>query len=106
MTEKNLQANGGGLRGQKRVPPLVYVRYLDHVLFKDMDPAAYSNPFTRETIGWLAGENERAIQVVWERQIGGGATRQKATGLVILKSDIIERKFLNDKEEGKHDVYK
>jgi hypothetical protein len=55
----------GGLGG-----PIVYVRYLDHVLFKDMDPAACSEPFVRGTVGRLASENERAIQVIWERQAG------------------------------------
>ena len=77
--------------------PIVYVRYLDHVLFKDMDPGAYSEPFVRETVGWLASENERAIQVIWERQVGGGATRQRATGLVVLKADILELKRLEDR---------
>jgi len=77
--------------------PLVYVRYLDHVLFKDMDPGAYSEPFVRETVGWLASENERAIQLIWERQLGEGATRQRATGLVILKANILELKHLNDR---------
>ena len=76
--------------------PLVYVRYLDHVLFKDMDPGAYSEPFIRETVGWLASENERAIQLIWERQLGEGATRQRATGLVILKADILELKRLGE----------
>jgi hypothetical protein len=50
--------------------PIVYVRYLDHVLFKDMDPAACSEPFVRGTVGRLASENEGAIQVIWERQAG------------------------------------
>ena len=31
---------------------LVYIRYRDHVLFKDVDPSLY-RPFIRETIGWL-----------------------------------------------------
>ena len=60
-----------------------------------MNPATFTEPFTHETIGWLAGENDRAIQVVWERQIGDGPTRQKATGLTILRSDILEMRRLD-----------
>ena len=79
----------------------VYVRYRDHVLFKDMDPEAFSAPFIRETIGWLEGENDNSIQVVWERSAGANTpekAKQKATGLVIMKSSILEMRKLN----GRH----
>ena len=72
---------------------IVYVRYLDHVLFKDMDPNAYAKSFTREAIGWLDYEDGDCIRLVWERfaepNPRGGA-RQRATGLVILKRAILE----------------
>lgn len=73
--------------------PIVYVRYLDHVLFKDMDPNAYAEPFAREAIGWLDHENNESIRLVWERFAEPnpqGDSEQKATGLVILKSAILE----------------
>lgn len=76
----------------------IYVRYRDHVLFKDMDPEAFSAPFIRETIGWLEGENDNSIQVVWERSAGANTpekAKQKATGLVIMKSSILEMLKLN-----------
>lgn len=92
MTEKILRANGEGLRKQKQAP-LVYVRYLDHVLFKDVDPGAFSRPFTRETIGWLDHEDDHCIRIVWERFAGVDPQekmKQKATGLLIMKSSILE----------------
>jgi hypothetical protein len=75
----------------------VYVRYKDHVLFKDVDPSAFE-PFTRETIGWLDYEASDFVRVVWERSVENGsnpATKTKATGLVILKADVLEMRRLN-----------
>lgn len=78
---------------------VVYVRYWDHVLFKDVDPRAYG-PQVRETVGWLAEDNGDYIRIEWERFVdehGGTKHRveprnikQRATGLVILKSCILE----------------
>lgn len=71
---------------------VVYVRYRDHVLFKDINPKAYG-PQVRETIGWLAEDNEDHIRIEWERFNGSAVPdklRQYATGLVILRSCILE----------------
>ena len=80
---------------------LVYIRYLDHVLFKDVDPKAYG-PQVRETVGWLAEESENHIRIEWERfadehegtghRVEPKNMRQRATGLVIIKSCILERR--------------
>jgi hypothetical protein len=43
---------------QKKI--LVYIRYLDHVLFKNT-PKPIENAAERETIGWLAHENDELI---------------------------------------------
>ena len=78
---------------------LVYIRYLDHVLFKDVDPRAFE-PFKRETIGWLDHESSDYIRVVWERMVDNAEDpkiRQRATGLVILKSDILEIRNLGER---------
>lgn len=45
---------------------LIYIRYLDHVLFKDID-AQTMKPQIRETVGWLAEESEDHIRIEWER---------------------------------------
>jgi len=71
---------------------LVYVRYQDHVLFRDMNPATTS-PFTRECVGWLDYEDQECIRVIWERFAmpdPPNESKPKATGLVILKKAILE----------------
>ena len=70
----------------------VYVRYRDHVLFRDVDPRLYK-PFIRETIGWLDYEDGECLRIVWERFAmphPPNESKPRATGLVILKGDIIE----------------
>jgi hypothetical protein len=97
-----------------RIGPLVYVRYLDHVLFRDANPGAYGL-FTREAIGWLDHEDNDCIRLVWERFAvpdPHGEAKQKETGLVILKSAILEirrlcgENYLNLKEHSIHHEYK
>jgi hypothetical protein len=90
---------------------VVYVRYLDHVLFKEVDPSAYAEPFAREAVGWLDYEDTDCIRLVWERLAvpdPHGETRQKATGLVILKSAILEIRRLGEKNylhSKEHNIY-
>ena len=71
---------------------LIQVRYLDHVLFKDMDPSLCV-PWTRETVGWLDYEDSNHVRLVWERfsmPDPPNESRPRATGLVILKKAIVE----------------
>ena len=71
---------------------LVYVRYRDHVLFRDMDPSKASAS-SRECIGWLDYEDQEHIRIVWERFAmpdPPNGSRPRATGLVILKKAIVE----------------
>ena len=71
---------------------LVYVRYRDHVLFKDVDPSLY-RPWSRETIGWLDYEDQECLRLVWERFAmpdPPNEAKPRATGLVILKKAIVE----------------
>lgn len=80
---------------------LIYIRYLDHVLFKDID-AQTMKPQIRETVGWLAEESEDHIRIEWERfadehegtghRVEPKNMKQRATGLLILKSCILERR--------------
>jgi hypothetical protein len=86
-------ATGGSASSDQKI---VHVRYLDHVLYHRSDPAVMK-PETRETIGWLVYESLDYIIVCWDRSaepptLKGGDP--KASGLVILRSDILEvRKF-------------
>ncbi len=76
----------------KHLGEVLYVRYLDHVLFKDVDPNVFK-PFVREAIGWLEHEAGDCIRLVWERfaePMPNGEAKQRASGLVIMKSSILE----------------
>lgn len=75
---------------------VVYVRYLDHVLFRDADPSLYK-PFIREALGWLDYEDDHCIRLVWERYAEPAIreeSKPRATGLIILKSAILEMRKL------------
>lgn len=70
---------------------IMYVRYKDHVLFRDSEATGYK-PFVREAVGWLDYEDQECIRMVWERfaEPSQGDARERSTGLVILKSCILE----------------
>ena len=73
---------------------LVYVRYLDHVLFSRCSPLVMK-PQLREAVGWLNYECEEYIILSWDKDaepptLKGGDP--KASGLVLIKSDITELK--------------
>jgi hypothetical protein len=78
--------------------PLVLVRYRDHILFRNLDPLGLK-PQLRETVGWLARESEEAVLILWDRGLEGlphGRSEDRASGLVILRGDIIELRRLKD----------
>lgn len=71
---------------------LVYVRYQDHVLFKDCDSSKYF-PWIRETIGWLDYDDEKSIRIVWERyaeSFDNETVRMKSTGISLVKNAVME----------------
>ena len=73
---------------------VVYIRYKDHVLYRNT-PEALENATERETTGWLTQENKELVCIQHDRtieslQYAGGT----ATGLVLLKSCIIEIRAL------------
>lgn len=75
---------------------LVYVRYSDHILYNRASALAMQ-PQIREAIGWLIYECDSYITLCWDRDAGpptlhGGDA--KASGLVLLKSVIIEMQKL------------
>jgi hypothetical protein len=75
---------------------LIYVRYRDHVLYHRGDPLAVK-PQIREGVGWLVYECTDYIILCWDRDaepptLKGGDP--KASGLVLLRSDILELKNL------------
>jgi len=78
---------------------IIFVRYRDHVHFNRISPLAMK-PQIREAVGWLVYENEEYATLKWDRDaepptLKGGDS--KASGLVLLKSDIIEWKKLDNR---------
>lgn len=68
----------------------VYVRYKDHVLFKNIQQPL-AEAIERETIGWLAKQNEEIMLIendrtVPDKRLPGG----QGSGVIILKCCVIE----------------
>ena len=76
----------------KSLQKLIYVRYRDHVLY-NRSSAMMMQPQTREAVGWLVHDCELYVILAWDRDaqpptLHGGDP--KASGLVLLKSDILD----------------
>ena len=75
---------------------LIYIRYRDHVLFKDGDASEYQ-PWIRETVGWLDYQDEEFVRIVWERfpePSSPEKARLRSTGLAIDRRNILEMRCL------------
>mgnify|MGYP005844832473 CR=1 FL=1 len=84
------------LNKQEYDDALVYVRYLDHVLFRNSDASLFK-PALRETVGWLHRETADAVWLLWERSVKllpHERSPAEESGLVLLKSDIVEMRRL------------
>jgi (2Fe-2S) ferredoxin len=71
---------------------LVYVRYQDHVLFRNVDPET-AKPIVQEAWGRLEYEDQEYVRLVvarYQEPNNDGKATRKATGLVILKTTILE----------------
>lgn len=71
---------------------LIFVRYIDHV-FYNRTSAVAMKPQIREAVGWLVYECAQYLTLSWDRDaqpptLKGGDP--KASGLVLLKTDIME----------------
>ena len=80
---------------------LIFVRYRDHVLY-NRSSALMMQPQNREAVGWLIYDCELYVILSWDRDAGpptlhGGDP--KASGLVLLKSDIIALERLKVKAQ-------
>lgn len=70
---------------------LIYVRYLDHVHY-NRSSALLMGPQTREAVGWLVYDCDLYLILSWDRDAGPPTLKggdPKASGLVLLKSDIV-----------------
>jgi hypothetical protein len=73
----------------------VYVRYLDHLLYRNVEKPIL-NPDERETVGWILHEDKKGICVVWDRTKGKTEYFENClqSGCVILKECILEMRPL------------
>ncbi len=72
----------------------IYMRYRDHVLYHMSNPDLMT-PQTRECIGWLVDKKPDYVVIAWDRDCGPPTLKggdSKASGLVVLRSDILEMK--------------
>ena len=70
--------------------PLVYVRYKDHVIYKNI-LRPVPEAAERETVGWLTQQNEEIMLIEHDRtspnaQIPSG----QGNGIILIKSSILE----------------
>jgi hypothetical protein len=73
----------------RKVAP-IYVKYSDHVLFKNCNPAEVK-PCVREVIGWLVSESPEALLICIDQPVDPLVHEEiAATGLAILKDCILE----------------
>ena len=79
--------------GRLRPGSLVLVRYLDHLAFRWAKPDGYG-PCIRETVGWVLEDNDRYLKLLWDKGELPEERPDLASGLVILKQDILEVKIL------------
>lgn len=68
----------------------VYVRYKDHVLFKNIQQPV-ADAVERETIGWLAKQTDEIMLIEHDRTIPNAQIPSgSGSGVIILKSCILE----------------
>ena len=72
-----------------RSAPLLYVKYEDHVLFKNCNPIEMDST-TREVVGWLTFETNDKICICYDKPVDPLPNEKRESGFVILKNDIIE----------------
>jgi hypothetical protein len=77
--------------GTSPLSPLVYVKYKDHVIYKNIQQPI-AKAVERETVGWLTNQNDEIMLIENDRSLrvkGGGVN-----GIVLLKSCILEIQVL------------
>jgi len=80
---------------------VIYVMYKDHVLYHRAQPESLK-PQVRECVGWLVYEMPDYIIICWDRAAGPPTLKggdPKASGLVVLTSDILEMKRIASAEQ-------
>jgi len=72
----------------------VYVRYKDHVIFKNISQPVVQAA-ERETVGWLTKQNEEIMLIEHDRTIESREMSSgQGNGIVILKNCVLEMRLL------------
>ena len=69
---------------------LIHAIYWDHLEFKNSSHKLYSDGNIREAVGWLVLETDKYIVLLYDRSVERQANEQLESGLILIKSDIIE----------------
>ena len=69
---------------------LVYVRYRDHILFRNSNPRLYFDVNEREAVGWLIFESDEFLCISNDRSVQPLPNEGCESGFSIIKSDIVE----------------
>lgn len=73
---------------------LVYVKYSDHVLFRNADSSSL-RPCVREVVGWLIRETNEVLYICHERAVELlPFEKPSESGFIVLKSDVLEKRNL------------
>lgn len=86
----------GGSMMRQAIPKgsAVYIRYKDHVLFKNV-AKPIEDPAERETLGWLTQETDELLCIQHDRTAENPhRSSGTASGLLLLKSCILEIRML------------
>jgi hypothetical protein len=98
LIKEHIKMHEGGVEIAGKTPPMVYVRYSDHVIFRNVEDPKKFKPAVRDTIGFIEQEDEKYIRITWERPVRVMPFERDlpptASGLVLLKSTIIKRRNL------------
>ncbi|MEM3361536.1 MAG: hypothetical protein QXJ62_06275 [Nitrososphaeria archaeon] len=79
------------------VNKLVKVKYYDHVEFRNY-PKSKVSPILREAVGWVDYEDVNFIILVFDKPSANNIVRNSASGLCILKNDVLELEEIKNDE--------
>jgi hypothetical protein len=69
---------------------LIHAIYWDHLEFKNSSHKLYSDGNLREAVGWLILETDKDIVILYDRSVERLPNEHLESGLILIKSDIIE----------------
>jgi hypothetical protein len=70
-----------------QIPKIVYVRYRDHVIFRNLAEAPPVEAVVRETLGWVKCENDEVLLIEHDRATSKGSVG--FNGIIVLKNCVI-----------------